>query len=780
VPSRDEKGLALALRGYASGRLPAAMVPSNFVFLKRLPLTPNGKVDMSALATVGQEIAKEEPEYVVPRTPMEQVLAAVWEDLLGVARVSVHDNFFELGGHSLLATRVAARLNQELGVSLSVRTLFERPTIADLACEVQELALDGCKTNIPPIKRAQPNAGALPLSFAQQRLWVLNRLDLESPAYNIPSVIRLGCALDLEALSRSLAEVVRRHEILRTTFPVADGHPVQVIGRASDFQLRIADLQGFPENREKDERRNLIVNEARRPFDLGRGPLLRAALLLHSDSEPVLLITMHHIISDGWSRTTMATEIMQLYRAFRAGSPPSLPEPPLQFSDFAIWQRDLLQGELIESLLEYWRRQLHGAPPEVVLPLDRPRPVQSKHSGAIRSAVLDPSLTERITGLSRQTSASLFMVLLTALDILLFRWTGQSDLVIGTVTASRNRLETEGLLGCFINFLPIRSRLSDVQTGAEVLKQTRATVLEAYNYQDCPFDLIVETVNPTRSRGISPIYNVAFVFQNVPKVRELKLMENLGLTLESVELQTSLLDLRFVASETAEGISFLCEYNAELFEPETIDSLMDCYEATLRKLAGQPAANICDYELTERLAARARRPAAVIEKQMIAIASTFTAEPVEDTLRFWARKLGLDFEMTFAPFNQVFQQLLDPASLLSLNRDGANVVLLRFEDWRSSDAEAGRPLTGAGFKAIVEQNIGEMADAFRAFAGRSATPCIVCLCPASPTQSLHGDDAEALRRMEDYLKHDLEAVSGVHLVTSSELASKYPVADYYD
>jgi amino acid adenylation domain-containing protein/FkbH-like protein len=780
VPLQKEKRMALELSGYAARRLPSAMVPSSFVFLDGLPLTARGKVDMSALPAPDTVVLKEDSEYLAPRTPIEEVLAAIWEDLLGVARVSINDDFFELGGHSLLATRVASRVTKAFGVSLPVRSVFERPSIAGLASEVQVLALEERKLNLPAIRPAR-RGSPIPLSFAQQRLWVLDRLYPESHAYNIPSAIRLAGPLDVEVLRSSLAEVIRRHETLRTRFSRDHKGPVQVVEKPGGFDLLIADLQGVTEDKKEMERDRLIAAEARRPFDLERGPLLRATLLSLALREHVLLITMHHIICDGWSRTVLGREILQLYRAFRGGAPSPLPEPAIQYGDFAIWQRDLLQGNTIEHLLRFWRGRLKGAPVEVALPLDRRRPARLRHSGTITSVILDRSLYDGVARLSRQNGASLFMTMLTGLEILLFRWTGQSDIVVGTVIANRHRLETEGTLGCFINFLPVRSTLSEVDTGIERLKQTRATLLEAYSYQDCPFDLMVDDLNPARRHNVNPIYNVAFLLQNMPRLGEAGGLDSLQVTNQSVDLQTSLLDLRFVAWENAGEITLLCEYNSELFEPETIDTLLHAYASTLRKLADQPEAAVSEYDLPESLVEKSRRSVAARQRQTIAIASTFTAEPVKDALSFWTQKLGLECDIVFAPFNHVLQQLLDPSSLVSLNRNGVNVLLIRFEDWRAMEGEPRSAwLTSAEIRRMFEEYVDELARAIRLSADRAGAPIIIVLCPASSGLMAQNDHEEFLRDMEEILKKDLEAIGGVHLITSRELISKYPVVDYYD
>ena len=778
VPSTGERGVGAELRAFAAARLPAVMAPSSFVVVDRIPVTPNGKVDKAALASSGRPIDIEQLEHVSPRTPVEEVLASIWEDLLGAGRISIHDNFFELGGHSLLATRVASRLDRALGISVPLRTLFEHPTIAGLAAEVESLTRSERELRIPPIERGK-RGSVFPLSFAQQRLWILHRLDPESHAYNVPLSVRLAGALDVLALDRGLSEIVKRHEVLRTAFPLVDGHPVQRPLDPGEFGLRIIDLLAIPERRRDGELDRIMTADACRPFLLTRESSFRATLVRLSTNQHLLLMAMHHIIVDGWSRAVLAKEILRSYRGMRTGAPP-LPEPALQYGDFAVWQRRLLEGELIESLLSFWRRQLEGAPSEIALRFDRKRPAQPRNSGAIGSVLINRELSDRAVRLGRQNGSSLFMTMLSVLEILLFKWTGQSDIVVGTVIANRNRLETESVLGCFINFLPVRVRISPGDSGLDVLEQTRRTVLDAYHHQDCPFDLIVEAVKPHRAQNANPIYNVVFQLQNLPRVDAAEI-EDLEARYETVELGTSLLDLRFVAHETADGITLLCEYSTELFEHGAIDSLLSCYPDILLEMIEEPGASLSQYHLSEGLVEQARRSEDTIRPATIAIASTFTAEPVEDALKFWTKKLALDCEIEFAPFNQLFQQLLDPSSLFSRNRNGLNVILLRFEDWKPSESESSNGSKNLiDMTALVERDTMEMVSALKALARRSSTPCVVCFCPASPSLLVKESDIDWITKWEESLKAEIESTSGLHVITGRELNSKYPVADYYD
>jgi acyl carrier protein len=455
VPSPDEEVAPAGLRDRLSGRLPEYMVPSAYVLLERLPLSANGKLDRRALPAPEKGSGA---AYVAPRTATEEVLAGIWAEVLGLERAGVEENFFELGGHSLLATQVVSRARQAFGVEVPLRTLFEAPTVAALAGCVEELRSAGAAV-APPIERV-PRTGPLPLSFAQQRLWFIDRLEPGSPAYNIPFPLRLRGRLGAAALGAALTEVVARHEALRTVFDVADGAPVQVVLAAGEHPLPRVDLRHLPATRAEAEVRRLAAADARRPFDLARGPLLRTALVQLAGDDHALLASMHHVVSDGWSMQVLTREISALYAAFRRGEEPRLPELPVQYADFAVWQRAWMSGETLEGQIGYWKEKLGGAPPLLEIPTDRPRaPGLSPRAGTRRLA-LPAGVAQALRGLSRREGATLFMTLLAGFQGLLSRYAGQDDVVVGTPIAGRNRRETEGLIGFFVNMLALRADLS--------------------------------------------------------------------------------------------------------------------------------------------------------------------------------------------------------------------------------------------------------------------------------------------------------------------------------
>ncbi|MFL6209204.1 MAG: amino acid adenylation domain-containing protein, partial [Pyrinomonadaceae bacterium] len=473
------------LRAHLKARLPEYMLPAVFVCLAELPLTPNGKVDRKALPAPDQARPESEHPYVAPRTPVEEVLCALWAEILRVKRVGVEDNFFELGGHSLLATRLAARMREAFRVELPLRTLFERQTIAALAAEIERGLRAGVGQNLPPLARAD-RTRLLPLSFAQQRLWFLDQLEPNNPLYNIPVVIRLEGQLDADALKQSLSEVVRRHESLRTTFTALSKEPAQIVSAAAELTVVGVDLSALPVVERAAEVQRLSHAEAQEPFDLTTGPLLRATLLRLSAEEHVLLLTMHHIISDGWSMRVLAREVAALYAAFRQGQASPLKELAIQYADYAVWQREWLQGPALEAQLDYWRERLAAAPPVLELPTDRPRPAQPRFAGASVPVNLPARLTEDLKSFSRRAGVTPFMTLLAAWQVLLARYTGQTDIAVGTPVANRQQRELEGLIGFFINTLVLRTDLSGDPTFSELLGRVRETALGAYAHQDLP------------------------------------------------------------------------------------------------------------------------------------------------------------------------------------------------------------------------------------------------------------------------------------------------------
>ncbi len=593
VASASNPPAVSALKGYLKERLPEYMVPSAFVYLDQMPLTPNAKINRRALPAPDWSQWAEE-SFIAPRTPVEELLASIYGNILKIDRVAANANFFELGGHSLLATQVMSRIREVLNVELPLRDLFEAPTVAELAQRVERAQRQGAASSAPAMQPV-PRTQDLPLSFAQQRLWFLDQLEPESPLYNIPMGFRLIGKLNVAALHRSINAIVERHEILRTTFPNENGKAKLVIAAKLVIPLPLVDLRDLPAEQRDAEALRLASEEIRRPFKLDQLPLLRAVLFRLSPEEHLIVVTMHHIISDGWSSQVLISELAALYQSFVAGKPSPLPMLKIQYADFAYWQRNWLAGEVLEEQLNYWRRQLAGCPDLLELPTDFPRPAMQTSNGAHFPFALPKALSEKLHRLSRQEGATLFMTLLAAFQTLLYRYSGQDDICVGTPIANRNRAEIEGLIGFFVNTLVVRTRLTGQSSFKQLLNQVKATTLDAYMHQDVPFEQVVDVVQPQRDMSHSPLFQVMFTLHNVAKQEQ----SVEGLTLRSIELDTgiSTFDLTLILFDSAEGITGAFEFNTDLFKPATIARMAEHFHLLLEQIAENPSVKIAELSI---------------------------------------------------------------------------------------------------------------------------------------------------------------------------------------
>ena len=594
VAEREPLPTTTDLRNFLKEKLPEYMVPAVFVLLDALPLMPNGKIDRRALPSPDRSRPELDKVFVAPRTPTEESLVEIWVQLLNIERVGVHDNFFDLGGHSLLATQLVSRMREAFQVEIPLRRLFEAPTVAGLAESIEAARQAGQLLLAPPILPV-PRNGDLALSFAQQRLWFFDQLEPGLSAYNIPAAVRFQGPLNLAALERSLNEIVKRHESLRTTFGKVDGRPTQVIAPTLTIKLPVVDLRKLPASEQEAEVRRLVTAEAQRAFDLSQGPLIRCTVLRLGDEEHVGLLTMHHIISDGWSTGILVREVATLYVAFCAGGSSPLPALPIQYADFAHWQRQWLQGEVLETQIAYWKKQLANAPALIDLPTDHPRPAVQTFRGAHQSLVLPKHLQEGFKTLSRQEGVTLFMTLLAAFKVLLYRYTGQDDLIVGTPIANRNRLETEGLIGFFVNALVLRTDLSGNPSFRELLRRVREVCLGAYGHQDLPFDRLVEELHVKRDLSRNPLFQVMFVMHNAP----LRTVELPGLTLSPVEgdSETAHFDLTLQIMDTEQGLTAAFVYNTDLFEAGTIARMLGNFQTLLEAMVADPEQRLSDLPL---------------------------------------------------------------------------------------------------------------------------------------------------------------------------------------
>ncbi|HEX7243002.1 MAG TPA: amino acid adenylation domain-containing protein, partial [Longimicrobiaceae bacterium] len=578
VPAGERPVEVAELRALLRERLPEHMVPSALVALDRLPLTPSGKLDMRALPAPGGGPAG--AERVPPRSPAEAVLARVFAEVLGREGVGIHDDFFELGGHSLMATRVISGVRGELGVDVPLRALFESPTVAGLAGEVE-----AARSATGRITR-RAGGGPAPLSFAQQRLWFIHRLDPASSAYNMPFGLALRGELDVRALRRSLTELVRRHEAVRTALVEEGGEAVQVVLPAAPVPFPVLDLSGIPEERRRAEALLRVAEEGQRPFDLERGPLLRVLLVKLAAEEWALCFTMHHIVSDGWSMGVLTREVSALYGAYSRGQESPLPELEVQYADFAAWQRRWLTGEVLEAQLRYWRERLEDAPRLLDLPTDRPRRSALGVTEKGRPFVLPAATTRGLRELGQRGSATLFMTLLAAWQTLLGRYTGEDDVVVGTAIANRTRAELEGLIGFFVNSLVMRTDLGGEPGFRELLGRVRETTLGAFAHQDLPFERLVEELVPERSLAHNPLFQVMFALQNMDRG-----------TLALGELETEPLgradpgakfDIGVMLFEDGERLVGSIDYRTDLFDGSTIERMAEHFRLLLEAVVADP------------------------------------------------------------------------------------------------------------------------------------------------------------------------------------------------
>ncbi|MCP3962379.1 MAG: amino acid adenylation domain-containing protein [bacterium] len=566
------------VRAFADESLPHYMVPAAFVVLDHLPMTASGKVDRRALPEPSWTAAAHTGPFAAPRTPQEELLAEVWSTVLDLPREpGVDEDFFDLGGHSLLATRALARVRELLGVDVPIRVLFEAPTIAGLSERIDAERRIGSGTVPPPIRsrtaEGAPPTAAPPLSFAQQRMWFLDQLEPGSAAYNMPAALSLAGDLDVRALERSLREIVRRHDSLRTTFKSEAGRPTQTIQPPPAVELPVVEVEG------QEAALELARRESLEPFDLTSGPLLRTVLLRIDEREHLLVFTMHHIVSDGWSIDVFLRDLVRIYDAFRRKRPSPLNELPVQYTDFARWQRRWLEGEVLDGQLAYWREQLAGAPSVLELPLDRPRPPVQSFRGARAPIRLSAEQGEQLHTLARRLGATPFMVLLAAFGMMLRRYSGQDDVSIGTPVAGRQRPELDDLIGFFVNTLVLRLDLGGDEDFKALVKQVRETALDAYTHQDVPFEQLVEELRPAREMSHNPLFQVLFVLHQArPGGRAL---EDLELDLPSIDNRTSRFDLTLSLSDTGEGLEGFLEYATDLFDAPTAERMAGYLERLL-------------------------------------------------------------------------------------------------------------------------------------------------------------------------------------------------------
>ncbi|MDZ8084002.1 MAG: amino acid adenylation domain-containing protein [Nostoc sp. DedQUE12b] len=603
------------LRQFLKAKLPEYMVPNGFVILESLPLTPSGKVDRRVLPAPDLH-SELKDKYIAPRTPIEEMLAQIWAQVLKVKQVGIHDNFFEVGGHSLLATQLVSRIRNIFKVELPLRELFVAATVAELAHFIGQLQQQNFELTSTPILPRAKNA-ELPLSYAQQRLWFLDQLEPNSAIYNISLALRLVGTLNQTVLEQSLHEIIARHEALHTNFVIVDGQPTQIIHTETAWRMSVIDCEGLSTTEQEIASQQLAITQAIQPFDLASEALVRATLIVLSETEHVLSICMHHVVSDAWSMGVFVQELAALYNAYSQDQPSGasasrsllsergtpLAPLPIQYADFAIWQRQWLQGDVLERQLVYWQQQLKDAPALLSLPTDRPRPAVQSFAGAYQKFALSRELTSGLIQLSQKQGVTLFMTLLAAFDTLLYRYTGSDDILVGSPIANRDRSEIEGLIGFFVNTLVMRTNLSGNPSFSELLNRVREMAMDAYSHQNLPFEMLVEALQPQRDLSHTPLFQMMFALQNAP-ISEVELT---GLTISSLPAAgtTSKFDLSLLMENTATsttlstgtGLVGVWEYSTNLFDASTIERMTGHFVTLLEGIVANPQQKISQLPL---------------------------------------------------------------------------------------------------------------------------------------------------------------------------------------
>ncbi|MCA1694103.1 MAG: amino acid adenylation domain-containing protein, partial [Actinobacteria bacterium] len=693
--------------------LPDYMIPTAFVELDQLPLTPSGKINRRALPAPDFTTVVNDG-YIPPRTETEQVLAGIWADVLGVERVGIEDNFFELGGDSILSIQVISRVRVAFGVEVALRSLFLNPTVAGLAVVLPVDAVAdyaGALSVIPVVSREDE----LPLSFAQQRLWFLNEFEPDSSEYITPLVMRLRGQLNGAALGRALSGLVARHESLRTTFESVAGRGVQVVHPSYEPQLPVVDLAGLAEEDRRIELDQVLAQEVWRPFDLSRGPLMRVGLVRLATDEHVLFLILHHIVTDGWSTGILLSDLGELYRAELDGTAPDLAVLPVQYADFAVWQRDRLSDSALQDHLDYWTQQLDSVP-VLELPTDRPRPAVHTSHGAVCEFVVPALVTARLKELGHHHDGTLFMTLVAACQVLLARWSGQPDIAVGTVTSGRDRTELEGLIGFFVNTLILRSQIPDTQTFREFLAGVKDTVLDAFAHQDVPFERLVDELQPSRDPSRTPLFQAMIVLQNTPD--QAWTLPGLDIDGVGLPMNTALFDISFNFQEFDGALYGALNYNTDLFDPATIDRMATHLQILLEGIAQGPDRPLGELpwmsetewanRLARHLVALGVGPEQVVAlvlprsvEMIVALVAVFKAGgvylPVDPELP--AQRIGFMLDdaapvlvVTNSPVATVVDELPTSAPLLVLDDPHTAAVIANYPSCDLNDADRLGPL----------------------------------------------------------------------------------------
>ncbi|GEO12155.1 non-ribosomal peptide synthetase [Segetibacter aerophilus] len=567
---------------YLQERLPDYMVPAFWVEMEKLPLTSNGKIDRKALPNPDMA-AQKAHEFIAPRNETEQKVAEIWQETLGLEKVGIHDSFFELGGHSILAMQAISSLRRKLKFEVGIKDLFARPTVALLSGYLNEQG----KGNLLPAIKADARPSKIPLSFSQERLWFIDQLE-GSRQYHMPAVLSIKGNLNVQALENTLNDIINRHEVLRSVIRQHEGQPYQLPKEINQWSLEVIDERVCAER--KKDLNSFIQELIQKPFDLSEDFMLRAHLITIAPHDYVLVVTLHHIASDGWSRSILVKELVEIYASYKKGRAANLSPLPIQYADFAIWQRSYLRKEVLDKKMEYWTHQLEGVA-TINLPTDFTRPAIQSTNGASVEFAVSQLVSDKINELNRAQGTTLYMTLLAVFKVLLYRYSGQNDICVGTGIAGRQQHETEGLIGFFVNTLAMRSQVHGESIFSDFLQAVKATTLEAYAHQEVPFEKIVDAVVHERDLSRNPLLQVTFIVQNTPDIPQL-ILDEVELGILEFDHITSRFDISFGVKPTGNGIEFLVEYCADLFSAETIERMVGHYKQLLTAVLEDPEQKI--------------------------------------------------------------------------------------------------------------------------------------------------------------------------------------------
>lgn len=767
------------LRSFLAERLPEYMLPSYWMWLESLPLTPNGKLDVKALPAPNLGAGVAGVAYVAPTNETERSLAALWQEVLGRERVGIRDNFFDLGGHSLKAIQMVSRLHKEFNIKIPLGEVFANPTIEELARAVGT-AEPTQFVEIQPL----PEQPFYDVSHAQQRILVLSQFDDGLVAYNVPGGCVFEGRLDMSAVRRTFETLVRRHETLRTVFVEVDGEPKQKVlpPWVVNFSVEEADLRHEPEAERLA--REWAAQEALRPFDLARGPLLRARLMRVADETHVFVFNIHHVISDGWSRGILVNEVLTLYHAYARGADDPLPPLRVQYKDYAAWH-----NASYASQGDYWKEVLGEGVPVMRFPLDYERPRVLSFSGALVGRTLPGEVAEALRGLASRRGMTLNSVFLPLFALLLSRYGRQEDFVVGSITSGRSHSDLENLIGVFINFLPLRFFPRTGLTLDEYLEESNRNILRAYENQDYPFDLLVDTYIRERDISRNPFFDAMINYHTESELegRDALLDEALsetGLRVLPYELgdTSSKLDIRLDIRHAGADLTLHLNYNSNLFKRESMEKLLDKFVSLLGAVASDPGRRLAEYKVLtpeeeDEAAARLSGGERPGENPAlpVGVCASFVIEPIGEYVEYWGQEFELNLQVSFAPYNQVFQQLLDAGSIMH-REGGISVLFLRVEDWLRDAAGWGRTAQ----LTHLERTYAELADLLRQVSETSPAPCLVGVVPPSGHLPLDAEVAMAVARTDASLRGLVGSLGGLYPLDLAEVVELYTVELVFD